>query len=327
MNYSDKIYGQVSIAEPVILDLINCPSLQRLKYIDQAGYSKAFYPGQGHNRFEHSVGVYLLLKKYKAPLKEQIAGLIHDVSHSAFSHAIDYVLDQGTEKEQSHQDTIFAEFVNKSEIPSIVIKHHLDINYILNEENFPLLETNLPDLCADRIDYSLQSATIYNEITKNEINQLLNSLVTINQQWVFTNELNASQFAKLYSRLNKKYWSGPTTAAMFKTVGECVKYAIDKNYISQKDLYTTDEQVISKIKKRLPQDTKLKHLFRRMDNKVAYKNDPGKSSAPLFCKSRAVDPLVKHKQKIVRLSALDPNWKNTIQQELQPKQYFLNFAD
>jgi hypothetical protein len=72
------------------------------------------------------MGVYLLLKNYGAPIEEQIAGLIHDASHSAFSHCVDYVLAAGSESEQSHQDNVFDEFVRRSEIPSILKKYSID---------------------------------------------------------------------------------------------------------------------------------------------------------------------------------------------------------
>ena len=114
MKYTDRVYENIEIDEPVILELINSKTIQRLKDIDQAGYFEPHFPGTAHSRFEHSVGVYLLLKMYGAPIEEQIAGLIHDVSHSAFSHCIDYVLDAGSEKEHNHQDNVFDEFVRKS---------------------------------------------------------------------------------------------------------------------------------------------------------------------------------------------------------------------
>ena len=153
MIYQDRVYGKTEISEPLVLELIKTPAIQRLKGIEQAGYFGPYYPNSVFSRFEHSLGVFILLKKYKASFEEQIAGLIHDVSHATFSHCIDYVLDEGSEKEHNHQDNIFVDFVKKTNIPSILKKYKMDVNYILDEHNFPLKERLLPDLCADRIDY------------------------------------------------------------------------------------------------------------------------------------------------------------------------------
>ena len=43
MEYTDAIYEKVNIEEAVILELINSPSLQRLKGIDQMGYFLYFW--------------------------------------------------------------------------------------------------------------------------------------------------------------------------------------------------------------------------------------------------------------------------------------------
>jgi hypothetical protein len=64
MIYDDHIYGRVEIQEPVILDLINSPAMQRLKGINQAGYFHVYFPSIPRSRFDHSLGVYFLLKKY-----------------------------------------------------------------------------------------------------------------------------------------------------------------------------------------------------------------------------------------------------------------------
>ena len=178
MLYKDIIFGEFRIEEPVILELINSKSLQRLKGINQAGYLPSLYGlkiknlpflEKEYNRFTHSLGVYLLLLKFGAPLEEQVAGLIHDVSHSAFSHIIDYVLEEGSETEHSYQDNVFVNFVRKSEIPQILEKYNLDLEYILDENNFPLKERELPDLCADRLEYSLRSAFLFGEIRKEDV--------------------------------------------------------------------------------------------------------------------------------------------------------------
>ena len=86
MKYIDRAYGNFEIKEPVILELINSKTIQRLKDIDQAGYFL-------NSSFSHEPHILVLniqsaficfLKMYKAPIEEQIAGIIPDVSHSAF---------------------------------------------------------------------------------------------------------------------------------------------------------------------------------------------------------------------------------------------------
>lgn len=326
MRYTDPVYGTITIREPVILELIGSAPLQRLKHIDQAGYGQAFYPGQTCNRFEHSVGVYLLLRKYGASLNEQISGLIHDISHSAFSHVADHIFRTGSEKEQTHQDNIFVQFTKKSVIPDILHKHRLDTNHIINKKNFPLLETDLPDLCADRIDYSLRDAVHARHADRQDITNFLAHLAVVNRQWVFKTLPTARRYAELFTLLNTAQWSSLTTAAMFKSVSECLQYAMNKNYLSVTDLYTTDEAVVTKIKTHLPRDSTLKKLLNRMSNKVPYENNPKKTLASTFCKSRVVDPFVRYHGKIRRLSELYPHWKNIVQKELKPKPYHIHFT-
>jgi hypothetical protein len=331
MNYNDKVYGHFNITEPVILELLNSPAIKRLKDIDQGGYGPLFAKpykqvGQfGHNRFTHSVGVYLLLKKYGAPLEEQIAGLIHDVSHSAFSHCIDYIVDEGNGKKQNHQDNLHDSFVLKTDIPKILKKYGFDLKYILNDKNFPLENNESPKLCADRIDFSLRDSISFKEISRPKVQEILNNLSTKKDDWVFKNLTSAKKFANLYLKLNKIYYSGLPSATMFLNVGNCIKYALQKRYIKQSDLYTTDKIVIAKIKKYLNKDKNLKLLWRRMNDKNSVSENTTNYDAEIFCKSRIVDPLFINKRKIKRLSQVQPKWGKIVKQELKPKQYFLKF--
>lgn len=323
MKYTDRVYGNFEIKEPVVLELINSKTFQRLKGIDQAGYSEPHFPGTAHSRFEHSIGVYLLLKIYGAPIEEQITGLIHDVSHSAFSHCIDYVLDAGSEKEHNHQDNIFDEFVRKSEIPEILKKYDLDLDYILDDKNFPLKEKDLPDLCADRIDYSLRTATVFREIENGKY--FIDNLLAENGQWIFKNFESAKKYAELFLKLNTSYYAGLPSAVMFRTVGDYLRYALSKNYISETDLYTTDKIVLEKIEPHIKTDSKLNLLFDRMNNKIGFRNDPNDYTGKVFCKSRVVNPLCWYEGKIKMVSEVNPSWNDIIERESKPKEYFLEF--
>ncbi len=332
MEYTDRIYGKIKIETPLILELINSPSLQRLKEIDQAGYFLYFWsPGaesyKCYSRFEHSLGVFILLKKFGASLEEQAAGLIHDVSHGVFSHCLDYTLDEGSEKEQSHQDNIFGEFVRKSEIPGILKKYGLDADYFLNENNFPLKERPLPHLCADRIDYSLRSAIIFNEIEKKTVNYFLNNLIIKEKFWVFQDLENARKFAELFFKLDNVYYAGLPSGVMFRTVGDLLKYALKRGYVTRNDLYTTEGMVLDKIKNNLAADEKLKLLFDRMNNKIRFENNPENYDTHVFCKSRAIDPLFVFDGGIKKLSEIDKKWATIIEEESKPKEYFIKFYD
>ncbi|MBU1102070.1 HD domain-containing protein [Patescibacteria group bacterium] len=335
MKYTDRVYGEFKITEPVILELVKSYPLQRLKGVDLGGYNPhwvkpATDTGKyDHSRFAHSVGVYLLLREYNAPIEEQIAGLIHDVSHSAFSHCIDYVLDTGSEKEHNHQDNVFERFTEKTEIPQMLKQHGFNPKYILDDSHFPLKENNLPDLCADRIDYSLRTAVIFDELDDESKKYLLDNLTAENNKWVFRDFESAKRYAELFLKINIIYYAGLPSAIMFRTVGDCLRYALQKGYISEDNLYTTDKLVIEKIEEFLDKDERLKLLFNRMNNKVRIINNPNDYDASVFCKSRVVDPLFKHlfkhgKEK-KRVSEVNSDWAKILKQESKPKQYFLKF--
>ena len=114
---------------------------------------------------------------------------------------------------------------------------------------------------------------------------------------------------------------------------------MEKGYISEADLYTTDEEVLRKIKQNLVKeinlfstlrcdsvyDKRLKFLFDMMENKVKCENNPQNYDAHVFCKSRIVDPLFKDKEGTKRVSEADAGWKEVLEREMRPKEYFIKF--
>lgn len=324
MRHQDVVYGDVAITDTLALDIIESPSFQRLKNVDMAWYFEVFYPWSAHSRFEHSIWVYTLLNTYRASTEEQIAGLIHDVSHWAFSHCLDYVFDEGSQKEQSHQDNIFETFIKTTDIPQILERHKIDLDFVLDDKNFPLKETLLPDLCADRIDYILRWAIHYANNPRQEMQKILSHLFIHEKKRVFDNAEYAQKFAELFKEINDVYYSDITTAVMFQTTGDVLKYAIQKQYITKADLYTTDKEVLQKILPYIDLDEELALRWERMNNKIPYKNSPSDFDNHVFCKNRVVDPLFLEWDKIKRVSDISPKWKEIID-SVQPKEYFLKF--
>lgn len=331
MKYTDITYGDVVITEPVILELINTKAFQRLKDINQYGYQplhikpETELPKVESSRYAHSMGVFLLLKKYGAPLEEQIAGLLHDISHSAFSHCIDYIIEKQSLGGQDHQDKIHDEYVLNSDVVPILKKYGVELEYILNDKNFPLKENDLPDICADRIDYSLKGAQLFGELSETKKKEILDSLKVLGGIWYFTKYEVAKDYAQLFSKMNKTYWANFDSAAMFAGVGDCLGYALERGYISMEDMYQTDTYVLGKMKKKIDVDEELSVKWQRMNKKGLIVEDSGSYNCLINCKSRMIDPLFMDNGELVRLSDRFTEWKKELKVEGAPKKYCLRF--
>jgi HD superfamily phosphohydrolase len=111
-DYS-AMHRSVTIRDPVwntirvdanALRVVDAPAFQRLRYIKQLGHAHLVYPGATHTRFDHALGVYHLTGRaldilarrgvleradpLDAPLV-RLAGLLHDIGHYPFSHALE----------------------------------------------------------------------------------------------------------------------------------------------------------------------------------------------------------------------------------------------
>ena len=321
------MYGEIEFDEPVLKELIETPTLERLKGVDMGGYYEVYFPGTKHSRFEHSLGVSWLLQRFGAPLEEQVAGLLHDVSHSAFSHSIDYAIASANQATQSYQDDFHDAFLKQTEIPGLLAKHGFSLSDILDDTRHPLKERDLPDLCADRIDYILRGALAFQAITFIQGQAFLDALSTREGRWVFCDFAIASEFAELFRRINHTHYSNVETALMFRTTGDWLSYALAQKYILLSELYTTDSEVIKKINIRLDGDSELQKLWRRMNRETPYQLNPSGVGQKTFCKSRMVDPLCLAGGGMIRVSEVDSSWGDIVQRESQPKEYTIVFED
>src|SRR3954447_11815583 len=155
MRGNDRVYGEVSIDDPLVIALIECPTFQRLKGIRQAGPSAFAFPFKTVTRFEHSLGVYLLLTRLGADRRERVAGLLHDISHTAFSHAVDFLFHSD---EQDYHEKIKPEFLRRGDVAEILDRIGYRPDEFFDDSIYPLLERPLPLLCADRLDYFLRDS-------------------------------------------------------------------------------------------------------------------------------------------------------------------------
>ncbi len=311
MEYTDNIYGAFTVDEPVIQALISSKPIQRLKDVNQYGASIFRFPHLTTSRFEHSVGVYYLLKRFQAPVKEQIFGLLHDVPHTAFSHVSDIVFEDTT---QTFHEKFQEKIIFDSEVPKMLKDHGYSVWELLDKSAFPLAERELPDLCADRIDYFFRDCVVDKQITVQQAQELLEALSVVDGDIVFTKTEAAKQFTKAYRIANEKLWAHPLQSALYYLLASAMKLAIEEGILSFEDLFTTDKAVHKKMKR--SDNKEIKKLLSDMEN-LSIEEDASDYDYHVKPKIRVVDPYVVDEGQKQRLSIIDQSIQKDNQKFLE----------
>ena len=159
----DSVHDHIEITG-VAEQLLDTPTVQRLRHIRQLGTVQLVYPSANHTRFEHSLGVYHLADRAVAELgiegknAERIcaAALLHDVGHGPFSHNIEALIHRKTGK--YHDDV--EELLDSGTVSEILRDHDLDPAHIAalvaGEGQFGQLVSG--ELDVDRMDYLVRDA-------------------------------------------------------------------------------------------------------------------------------------------------------------------------
>ncbi|MFA6372088.1 MAG: HD domain-containing protein [Methanothrix sp.] len=179
----DPVHGAIQIDE-LERHLILSRPMQRLKGIKQLGLVETVYPGASHSRFEHSLGTMYMAGRMAGHLglsreevrKVRLAGLLHDLGHSALSHAVEGVLrrnpdiqpTQAGRRVSRHEEftrQIIAAHPFGEEALQVAERDFcsadelfLEIADIASGARAPLGQIIVGDLDADRIDFLLRDS-------------------------------------------------------------------------------------------------------------------------------------------------------------------------
>jgi HD superfamily phosphohydrolase len=244
MQINDRVYGQIEINNQVILDLINSKPFQRLKGINQSGAANYFQPIRNVTRYEHSIGTWYLAYKFERSIEEQIACLLHDIPHTAFSHVIDIVMND--EKHEFH-DEFFEKIIVESEIPSILEKNNIKLDEILNKENFPLLDNELPDVSIDRLDYFLRDGISVGFLPQSIALNILGEIAVKDSTFYFKTNDTAALSCILFREFSRLIWLDPISHGGFYILADILKTALKLGIITEEDFWLTDKEVMNKI--------------------------------------------------------------------------------
>ena len=241
----DTIFGPCDTSHPLIQKLLNHEVMQRLKHVDQHGPSTYYGNLKTFSRYKHSVGVYALLQKFGRPFAEQVAGLLHDTSHTVFSHLADRFF--GTGNQRAYQDNIHQWYLEKMGINDVLAPYNLTVSHILAEHpDFLPLKQKLPAMNADRIQYNLETGLSWNKLTQKQVEAITASLRLDGHTWYFINATHARQFADLSVFFTQHFWGAPENTVWHHWTVEAMKRAVELKLFSIDTLhFGYDHQVVA----------------------------------------------------------------------------------
>ncbi|AZU64642.1 HD domain-containing protein [Neobacillus mesonae] len=125
--FKDPVHRYVHVRDRVIWDLVGTKEFQRLRRIKQLGTTFLTFHGAEHSRFNHSLGVYEIVRRIiddvfdgrpewdnDDRLLTLCAALLHDLGHGPFSHAFEKVFDF------DHEDFTRAIILGETEVNKVL---------------------------------------------------------------------------------------------------------------------------------------------------------------------------------------------------------------
>jgi HD superfamily phosphohydrolase len=272
----DPIWDTIRLDETA-LAIVDTPAFQRLRYIKQLGHAHLVYPGATHTRFDHALGVYHLMRRALGAMRERggldgvdaaeaqlvsLAGLLHDIGHYPFSHAVEE-LEQG--KIPGHHEALVGHFLGEPRIASalngVSDRAAVEIEALIRGESRSTLQGLVSgSLDLDKIEYLKRDAWFcgvpYGDV---DVDRLIHSLAILPDPLTGRGEVGVHEkgvaalesllFSK-YQMFRNVYWHHAVRAAtmMYKRI---VADALNEDLLAADELIgLTDEALLFLIESR-----------------------------------------------------------------------------
>jgi uncharacterized protein len=192
----EPVWGTIQL-DGTARRVVDSAAFQRLRYIRQLGLAHLVYPGASHTRFDHALGVYHLITRALESMGRAggldavtgsdrrlvpLAGLLHDVGHYPFSHALEELEEPLI---PGHHEALTGRFLNDPEVAAALASVAEDgvervEKLIRGQSRSPLQGLVSGSLDLDKIEYLRRDARYcgvpYGEV---DVDRLLHSLVLL----------------------------------------------------------------------------------------------------------------------------------------------------
>lgn len=313
-----------NIYHPTIPDIVaeamDAPEMRRLQNVGMnCGCEYTSFPlfqriHEPYSRFDHSVGVALLIWRFTGNQRQSLAGLFHDISTPCFAHVVDFMLGDSMTQEATENGTR-AVIESSAYIQAILRKNGLITDDVADYHQFPIADNDSPKLSADRLEYTLGNLVNYGFITTSRAQWMLDALEVLEneegqKELGFVNRKAALAFANGALDMGQIYVSEPDRFSM-QMLAELLNSAKEDGIIQMEDLWRDEPYLIAK----LCQDERYNAAWERYRQYSQIIHGDG--GIVIHAKKRYIDPLVRGAG---RVSAVDREFRSHVEAFLQETQ-------
>ncbi|MBO9130124.1 HD domain-containing protein [Bacillus sp. 165] len=169
--FKDPVHRYIHVHDKIIWDLIGTAEFQRLRRIRQLGTTFFTFHGAEHSRFNHSLGVYEIIRRMIDDIFEGrpqwnaedrllclCSALLHDVGHGPFSHSFEKVF--GLDHEKFTQRVVLGDTEINKVLSRVDIQFPQRVAEVIAKTSSNKLVVSMisSQIDADRMDYLLRDA-------------------------------------------------------------------------------------------------------------------------------------------------------------------------
>lgn len=240
---------------PLLAELTQAPEMERLKLVGMnCGCEYTSFPrfanGGTYSRFDHSLGVGLIVWHFTGDPAQAAAGLLHDIATPPFAHVVDFLRGDYLTQEATEDGT--RERIDGSRsIQAVLSRYGLRTEDVRDYHRYPIADNDSPRLSADRLEYTLGNALRWGFLNRAEIAAIYADLrVGTNEEGqpelVFSDPRLASAFAQAALRCSKVYVSDEDRYSM-QALCELIGKAMKAGVLSPADLDGDEPSLIAKL--------------------------------------------------------------------------------
>lgn len=291
---------------PFVAEAMEVPEMRRLQRVGMnCGCEYTSFPlfqriQEPYSRFDHSVGVALLVWRFTGDVRQTLAGLFHDIATPCFAHVVDFMLGDSMTQEAT-EDGTRAMIERSAGIQGVLRKHGLSTDDVADYHKYPVADNDSPCLSADRLEYTLGNLVNYRLITRDRAKWMLDALTVLQDEngqdeLGFVSLEAALAFAGGTLNMGRIYVCEPDRFSM-QTLAEMLARARDAGVITMEDLWRDEPYVIEK----LCMDGRFADEWHRYRRYREIKH--GEGGIVVHAKKRYIDPLLRGQGRVSRLDS------------------------